>query len=619
MQRVAKTTREKIKAMDKNTPNLWLRRVLWSEHLEGKDRPRLITSIQSVNKAEEVILQGICESLERVIDAAQETAVPGIISQAVLFEINRKEQGKKAKKPFDSHIEPGLFQTYKGVWRQIFCYLYRTQNWADKDRPPYELTDKQGEAFDDLVTGVEELQALATQRAKESPAGQEEEEQQKKVDRLCLQLCTRLLDHELVRTEYDSVIISALAVAGMKEDGGWMSAEDYTPKYSAFIKIARMLVVRLAYVQREEAIEARMRTMSESHARERAEPMFNIVRRKVQRYMTLVSDQGRPTPMDWIFESRTYGFKIWYTTAAEGVIDWNGDQVTYYNKKFTINQIRDMIHGVVEEARQELMGLMMVDIDEDGDVDEKQVPPIDWDHLEDDHSEERVGWSFLDDIRNQWKVDGEWWLIRRIYEEEGLSRTWLKEGIRGRENLYRQQAVRDYQEKIERFQEKLLMIMHMVRGQPPRATEILGMWYCNSGNGGFRNILIHRGKVCFVAAYHKNYRSSEQVKVIHRYLPQPVGELLVRYLWVVLPFWQRVQVTIQEADEISLFLWADAVVNRDEKKKGDEEDEGIVVEAEEDQPTDENKDEGYESSKEYDFKTMHQSKKWTSERLRRII
>jgi hypothetical protein len=59
------------------------------------------------------------------------------------------------------------------------------------------------------------------------------------------------------------------------------------------------------------------------------------------------------------------------------------------------------------------------------------------------------------------------------------------------------------------------MIIHMVRGQPPRATEILGIRYYNSGNRGFWNILIHRGKVCFVIAYHKNYCSLEQVKVIH--------------------------------------------------------------------------------------------------------
>jgi hypothetical protein len=57
-------------------------------------------------------------------------------------------------------------------------------------------------------------------------------------------------------------------------------------------------------------------------------------------------------------------------------------------------------------------------------------------------------------------------------------------------------------------------------------------------------MLIH-GLICFVAAYHKNYRSLEQVKIIHRYLPGEAGELFVWYMRLVLPFWQRVQVAIR--------------------------------------------------------------------------
>jgi len=51
----------------------------------------------------------------------------------------------------------------------------------------------------------------------------------------------------------------------------------------------------------------------------------------------------------------------------------------------------------------------MIDVDKDGVVDETQVPVIDWEGLEDDHSKERVGWSFLDYIRNRWVVNGKWW------------------------------------------------------------------------------------------------------------------------------------------------------------------------------------------------------------------
>jgi hypothetical protein len=61
--------------------------------------------------------------------------------------------------------------------------------------------------------------------------------------------------------------------------------------------------------------------MDDVQAREHTKPMFDIVRRKVQKFMTLVSDKGRPTPMDWIYKCRTYSMKIRYNTTAKGVIE----------------------------------------------------------------------------------------------------------------------------------------------------------------------------------------------------------------------------------------------------------------------------------------------------------
>lgn len=81
----------------------------------------------------------------------------------------------------------------------------------------------------------------------------------------------------------------------------------------------------------------------------------------------------------------------------------------------------------------------------------------------------------------------------------------------------------------------------MVAGQPARAPEILGIRIRNTVNGGLRNIFVHDGMAYFVTSYYKNYRSLGQAKVIHRYAPREVGELLVWYLWLVLPFWQQVQ------------------------------------------------------------------------------
>jgi len=40
------------------------------------------------------------------------------------------------------------------------------------------------------------------------------------------------LNHLLQESEYKSAIISGLAVLGIRDDDGWLDAEDYTPKYS---------------------------------------------------------------------------------------------------------------------------------------------------------------------------------------------------------------------------------------------------------------------------------------------------------------------------------------------------------------------------------------------------
>lgn len=132
------------------------------------------------------------------------------------------------------------------------------------------------------------------------------------IDRLRLQVCITLLDHPLLRSEYESVVLSGLAVMGMRADDGWLVAEDYTPKFTGFIKGARTLVVYDAQIQGEEELEVLQRGMSETQARIRTEGVFLRVQRKVQRYMTLVQPRGSPDPMNWIYERRSYGFKIRY-------------------------------------------------------------------------------------------------------------------------------------------------------------------------------------------------------------------------------------------------------------------------------------------------------------------
>lgn len=60
-------------------------------------------------------------------------------------------------------------------------------------------------------------------------------------------------------------MISGLAVIRLRDDGGLVEAVDYTPIYSAVIKVACMLVTYQSYLQREDEARELMKKMDEEH------------------------------------------------------------------------------------------------------------------------------------------------------------------------------------------------------------------------------------------------------------------------------------------------------------------------------------------------------------------
>lgn len=102
-----------------------------------------------------------------------------------------------------------------------------------------------------------------------------------------------------------------------------------------------------------------------------------LTRGLVYAFMTMAHGGQDPKPMQWLYRSRSYGFKIRYTTTAEGKIQWIGDDVLYAKMRFSMSQFRGIIYRLLEDAREELFKkLMVIRISTDREVDLKQVPPI---------------------------------------------------------------------------------------------------------------------------------------------------------------------------------------------------------------------------------------------------
>jgi hypothetical protein len=356
-------------------------------------------------------------------------------------------------------MEDDSWIRYKEAWRKIICIWYRTQQQEDEDkRPPYQFTTGQQAAWNSFIrdarTRHDAIQGNI-EAAKSMPTDEA-------MDRQCLEMVILFLDHQVGDNEHRNAIISALAVLGIREDGGWCDPSDYTPVLSAVIKVARMFAISWAYRQREEDMQLTMRVhnMVERLARERVPGMFPRVRKMVRKFMTRVGDgrSEQPGPMDWILETRTYGMHIRFNTTAGGSIDWKGDQVQYKRTKFTMRQLTEMIHAVVGEARELLCKLTMVDSSEEG---LSKLPHIPWHRLEDDNSEAKVGYSFLEDSRNTWLKQGKGWVYTRIVECKKLRKEWISIDEK-QKHPYKKKALQEYSKLLRRLLELIWFLMHFL-------------------------------------------------------------------------------------------------------------------------------------------------------------
>ena len=83
---------------------------------------------------------------------------------------------------------------------------------------------------------------------------------------------------------------------------------------------------------------------------------------------------------------------------------------------------------------------------------------------------------------------------------------------------------------MAKFQELLLILMHLTSEQLAKKLKILNIKHNNSRKKKRKNMFVEDGAIATVTQYHKNYMLSSNVKIIHQYLPQKMEELVIYYL-----------------------------------------------------------------------------------------
>jgi hypothetical protein len=86
---------------------------------------------------------------------------------------------------------------------------------------------------------------------------------------------------------------------------------------------------------------------------------------------------------------------------------------------------------------------------------------------------------------------------------------------RGTGVVWAKDRVRAYGQAMKEARRKLVALVHMIGGAPPRGTELVLIKYRNSANGDSRGIFIEDGAVVFVTKYYKNVGQTGKGKVIY--------------------------------------------------------------------------------------------------------
>jgi superfamily II DNA helicase RecQ len=568
--------------------NPWLRRTGWIPYLEGCDRKDILRCLREPTVDEEMA-EGENEANDNERAAAAIWEATGELASAsqdavsrsgvmLRFEAIRTEAHQNVYRPLEPYQNRDEIRRQGRCWQQIVTFFVRTRRDHSWKSPSYKFNRRQDRAFERMMvvarSTVKEADEPSDTNSDSADTDSEAEGEGGKaamteMQQACLSFCIELLNQTIHNREYDMALVCGLAALGVNPSGqGFRGADTYPSILSAVIKVAHFMIVQQAerLTQptagecnefsagrspcefEDSGYESQGTQADRGEGRQKiCKSSFEWVRKMMDGFMV----RGCGSPMQWMLDLRGYGMKIDFNTTSAGHVNWrDGDTLEYKAVKFNMAEFRGMVGGLHQATRRALLEDLMFTTDRGG------IPVVPWQHLYDDPSNDEAGWSFIRDQRSRLPVDGQSWLHERIGSRPDLRQRFIRAGTASGIDRER---MRDWLRQVAAFRGKLLVLMHMTGGQPARGPEILSVRHRNTVQGGHRNLFIEDGMVVFVTRYHKGYEVKGDVKIIHRYLPREVGELVVWYLWLVLPFVQRMQALVWQQETISDHLWpADA-------------------------------------------------------------
>ncbi|KAG5337017.1 hypothetical protein C0989_011180 [Termitomyces sp. Mn162] len=160
---------------------------------------------------------------------------------------------------------------------------------------------------------------------------------------------------------------------------------------------------------------------------------------------------------------------------------------------------------------------------------------VGYDNLADDLSSTRLGYSFICDPRNPFRMERDR-LIRCILEDGELRSQFTSTVAVDGYPIWNTIRLRSWLRKYAEFHRLLLLRGEMLGGSPARGTELTAMTYRNIPTSSHRNLVAFGKYLAILVTYHKGTSMTGIEKLIPHALDAVTSDLIIQDLALVRPF-----------------------------------------------------------------------------------
>jgi hypothetical protein len=466
--------------------DLWLSRTGWAKYLEGFTAP----AIHEVTLPFDVVEEQLYVQLEtNFVQSVKDTIqyVRKIDSiHHIFYTVQCRPNQPYPSKPFQVPSEIS-YERYLSSIQMIFRIIIRIYNYQKRNE-------------DGIHTRYPTITFSLDQNIIIDMIQSHPNTQQNYID-----LLLELAGQTYTSHPYQCSLICTIAFMSLNPDATFKQASQFTGIYAAILAVYKVLVIHKSMTQASDDVT-----------------QIGLAIQYTQQYLSHPENiNSNPNVMSYVINVLSYAFTISRNSPVKGFIAWSEDVLIFRNVRLSMVDFRSAILQNYDDAERLLLCLCEV-------TSMNQLPLIPWETTIDDINNSSYNYSFITEPQNNYVESS------KVFNSRRNMQLWISD-----DGTFNVDHVKLFKQKVKSFLECLLCLVHVCGGQPARGTEIIILQHTNSSSSSkcSRNIYIDRGLVCIFSQYHKSIIKSNQTKDIFRFLPPTIGNLMVYYLWLVLPYY----------------------------------------------------------------------------------